>query len=107
MANAVVTVTGNVTPPAVAGKSIGGSGVYFQGVGGTAFDSRTGIQKGINIWDELNQFIAQLTAAWNAGNAAATPALPAVSSQAVIDQLLVMLRDLRRNPPMGERVYAP
>jgi len=93
---ATLTATGTWTVPAISPKYVGGSGVTFVGVGtaGT-FDSRTSSQKGTNLFDELNQFITLMSAAQG---------VPAVC---VIDQLMLMLGDLRRQPALGERVYAP
>jgi hypothetical protein len=92
---ATVTATGTWTVPAVAGKPVGGSGVEFEGVGATAFDSRDGLQRGRNLFDELNQFVTLMAAAMG------------VPGYVVLDQLHVMIADLRRNPSMGERLYAP
>jgi|SRR5215471_1099170 len=95
---AQVTVTGTVTTPQIIGRYVGGSGVEIRGQTGTqnlSFDSRGSSQRGANLFDELNQFISAISAAWS------------VPGDVVIDQLYFMLADLRRNPAMGERVYAP
>ena len=96
----VISATGTITAadrsyPAVLGKHVGGSGVTFQNIGDTDFDSKVGIQRGINLFDELDQFVAIL---------AATLGVPGV---VIIDQLRLMLNDMRRQPEMGQRVYAP
>ena len=91
----VVTITGTVAAPAVLGKSVGGSGVTFLNAGGTAFDARQATAKGINLYDEVGQFVAAL------GAQLGQPGF------VIIDQLLVTLRTLRRTPEMGERVYQP
>lgn len=92
---ATITATGTWTVPASLGKPVGGSGVEFDTIPPGAFDSRASLQRGTNLFDELNQFITLMGAAFS------------VSGTVIIDQLLVMLRDLRRTPNMGERVYAP
>ena len=92
---ATITATGTWSVPQVVGKYTGGSGVEFRNCGGTAFDARTSVQRGINLYDELNQWIALLADALD------VPALVAV------EQLRVMLADYRRAPALGERVYAP
>jgi len=91
----VVTITGTVNPPAVLGVPVGGVGVTFKNMGATAFDARQATAKGINLYDETNQFIAAL------GAQLGQPGF------VIIDQLLNVLHTLRRTPEMGERVYAP
>jgi len=91
---AALTATGTWTIPQVVGQNAGGSGVLFKNSTGAAFDSRQSIQRGINLYDEFNQFVALVAA--NLG----------VPGNVVLDQLRVMIADYRRNPAMGERVYA-
>jgi len=92
---ATITATGTWTVAAAPPAYNGGSGVRINNIGGTAYDARTSSQKGTNLFDELNQFITLMAAA---------EGVPAIC---VMDQLMVMLGDLRRQPAMGERVYAP
>jgi hypothetical protein len=92
---AIITATGTWSVPQVVGKYVGGSGVELRNCGSTAFDARTSVQRGINLYDELQQWIGLLADALD------VPALVAVN------QLQVMLADYRRAVSMGERVYAP
>jgi hypothetical protein len=92
---ATLTATGTWTIPQVVGQNVGGSGVLFKNVTGIAFDSRQSIQRGLNLYDEFNQFIALMGAALG------------IPGPVVLDQLRTMIADYRRNPAMGERVYAP
>lgn len=92
---ATLTATGTWTVPQVLGQNAGGSGVIFRNAGGVAFDSRQSLQRGINLFDELTQFIALMAAGLG------------VPGNVVIEQLIEMLANYRRNPAMGERVYAP
>ena len=98
-----ITATGTLTPPPgvdrswpqVVGQPVGGSGVAFKNSGGTAFDSRIGLQRGINLFDEFNQFVAILAGALG------------VPGFVVLDQIRLIVSDSRRQPTMGERAYAP
>jgi hypothetical protein len=92
---AVITGTGTWTVPQVAGQPVGGSGTQFKNSGGTAFDSRVSKQRGLNLFDEFNQFVALMSAAL------------AVPPFVVLDQLRLMIADERRQANMGERAYAP
>jgi hypothetical protein len=92
---AVITGTGTWTTPQVLHRPVGGSGTEARNAGGNAFDSRTSIQRGLNLFDEFQQFIALMSAAL------------AVPGFAVLDQLRDMGADMRRQPNMGERVYQP
>ena len=92
---AVITATGAWTVPQVLGQNMGGSGVGFKNAGGVAFDSRQSLQRGINLFDELTQFISLMAAGLG------------VPGNVVMEQLMEMLANYRRNPAMGERVYAP
>jgi hypothetical protein len=92
---AAITATGTWTVPQVVGQNTGGSGVLFKGAGGIAFDSRQSLQRGLNLYDEFTQFVALMAAALG------------VPGNVVLDQLHLMISDYRRNPAMGERVYAP
>lgn len=91
---ATITSSGTWTTPDVKAKDVGGSGVTFLNAGGDDFDSRQSLQKGKNLFDEVNQFIGLVAA--NLG----------VSGQAAIDQVQMCLRDLRRQPQMGEQVWS-
>jgi len=95
MANLTVTITGTLDPgqPAVAGKAVGGSGVAFNAVGDTDFDSRASIATSTNLFAETQAVVAGIAQAMG------------VPPFVVIDQLLLNLQDMRRNPNMGERVY--
>jgi hypothetical protein len=98
---ATITATGtwpDATTPVkldVKGRYVGGSGVEFRNMGDDDFDSRASIARGKNLFDETQQFVALCAA-----NMSMHPS-------AVIDQLLKILADMRRNPSMGERVFAP
>lgn len=92
---ATITATGTWTVPQVLAQNVGGSGVLIRNATGTAFDSRQSLQRGINLFDELTQFIALMSAGLG------------IPGNAVIEQLMEMLANYRRNPAMGERVYAP
>jgi hypothetical protein len=91
---AALTATGTWTIPQVVGQNVGGSGVLFKNSSGVAFDSRQSIQRGLNLYDEFNQFVALVAAALG------------VPGPVVLDQLRVMIADYRRNPALGERVIA-
>jgi hypothetical protein len=101
----VITATGTLSPPPAVDRSypqakglaVGGSGVEIEGIGTPApvFDSRSGVQRGTNLFDELNQVIAIF---------AEKLAVPPI---VIIDHLQFMLADLRRQPNQGERVYQP
>jgi len=90
-----ISITGTLDPgqPAVKGKAVGGSGVAFNNCGDTDFDARVGTEDSINLFYETNQIVAGLAAALG---------IPAF---AVMDQLMLNLAAMRRNPDMGERVY--
>jgi hypothetical protein len=92
---ATITATGTWSVPQVLHRPVGGSGSEAENSTGTAFDSRISLQRGLNLYDELNQFVALMSAALG------------IPGFAVLDQLRVMIGDLRRNPAMGERVYQP
>lgn len=92
---ATVTVTGTVTTPGVTGKLVGTHGVYFRDCGDTDFDAKTSAQRGLNLYDEANQFVAALAAALQ------------VPGFVIIDQLRVIFATMRRTPTMGETPYAP
>jgi hypothetical protein len=92
---ATITGTGTWTIPQVLHRPVGGSGTEAENAGGTAFDSRTSLQRGINLFDEVNQFVALMSAAMG------------VPGFAILDQLRVMIADMRRQPNMGERAYQP
>ena len=100
--SATVTVTGTPAIPQVLGQAIGGSGVQFANSGGLAFDAPASLNKSLNLYDEVNQFIAQLTAALTT---AGYPVVPF----ALIDQLILILNTIRRNPTLttGIRVLNP
>lgn len=91
---ATITSTGTWTTPDVKGQDVGGSGVQFKNMGNDDFDSRQSLQKGKNLFDEVNQFIALVAA--NMG----------YSGNAAIDQVMKILADLRRQPQMGEQVWS-
>jgi hypothetical protein len=90
---AVISGTGTWTTPQVLHKPVGGSGTEARNITGSAFDSRISLQRGINLFDEFNQFVALMAAAL------------AIPGFAVLDQLRDMGADMRRQPNMGERVY--
>jgi hypothetical protein len=92
---ATLTATGTWTVPQVVGQNMGGSGVGFKNVTGIAFDSRQSLQRGLNLYDEFTQFVALAAAALG------------VPGNVILEQLQYMISDYRRNPAMGERVYAP
>ena len=92
---ATVTVTGAVATPAVMGRVVGTNEVYFKDSGDTDFDARTGIQRGINLYDETNQFIAALSEKLG------------VPGFVIIVQLRKVLNTMRQTPTMGETAYAP
>jgi hypothetical protein len=91
---AVITATGTWTTPDVKAQDVGGSGVTFRNAGGDDFDSRASIQRGKNLFDEVQQFVALVAAAQG------------YSGTAAIDQILACLHDMRRQPNMGERVFS-
>lgn len=96
---ATISATGTwpdaTVPPKldVKGRAVGGSGVEFKNVGNDDFDARASIPTGKNLFDEVQQVVALFAA-----NLSMAPT-------AVIDQLIKILSDLRRNPGMGERYY--
>jgi hypothetical protein len=92
---AAISGSGTWTTPQVLHTPVGGSGTQAKNAGGSAFDSRLSLQRGINLFDEFQQFVALMSAALS------------VPGFAVLDQLRVMIADARRQPNMGERVYAP
>jgi hypothetical protein len=92
---ATISGTGTWTTPQVLHRPVGGSGTEARNVTGNAFDARTSIQRGINLFDEFTQFISLMSAAMG------------VPGFAILDQLRDMGADMRRQPNMGERVYAP
>ena len=96
---ATITATGTwpdaTTPPKldVKGRPVGGSGVTFTKVGNDDFSARDSIATGKNLFDEVQQFIALCCA-----NMSMQPI-------AVMDQITLILADLRRTPSMGERTF--
>ena len=96
---ATITATGTwpdaTTPPKldVKGRSVGGSGVEFKNMGNDDFDARASIATGKNLFDETQQVVALFAANLS------------MSPNAVIDQLIKILSDLRRTPSLGERYY--
>ena len=92
---ATVTVTGTPATPAVMGRVAGTNQVYFKDSGDTDFDARTGVQRGINLYDETNQFVAALSEKLQ------------VPGFVIIVQLRRILGTMRATPTMGETAYAP
>jgi hypothetical protein len=102
---AVVTITGTVSQPRLktvqqggVGTTYGASGglstVPVGGSGATDMDYRYCAGKDLNFFQELQGFIAEM-----ARTCSMTPV-------ACIDQLLMMLAEMRRQPTMTEsRVY--
>lgn len=93
--SATISATGTWTVPQVAGQPTGGSGVLFKSAGGAAFDARISLQKGINLFDEVNQFVTLMSGAMG------------VPGYVALDQIRLIINDMRRTPSMGEKVYAP
>jgi len=96
---ATITASGTWTTPAIVGKAVGGSGVAFTTPTGTpggttTFDSRTSLQKGTNLFDELNQFVTLMAAALG------------VAPIVVLDTIENMISDMRRQPNMAERSWS-
>jgi hypothetical protein len=92
---ATVTITGTVTQPRVKTLQQGGVGTTYGPSGGTDSDSRTGIQKDLNFYQELQNFVAEMAR------------VTSMSAPACIAQLIDMLSEMRRQPAMGERIFAP
>src|SRR4029453_12887349 len=102
---AVVTITGTVTQPRLKTIQQGGVGTTYgvsamtgpanAGSGGTDMDYRISATRDLNFFQELQGFLAEM-----ARVCTMTPV-------ACIDQLLMMLAEMRRQPTMGERVYTP
>lgn len=96
MSQQIATTAGTFTNPAVeATVSDGGGGVSYGPSGGTNMDSRDGLSRDFNMFQELNDFIR--LCATNLGQA----------GPAVIVQLEMMLADMRRNPNTRPPVYTP
>jgi hypothetical protein len=102
----VVTITGTVTQPRLKTVQQGGSGTTYgasgglftaptAGSGGTDMDYRYDATRDLNFFQELQGFIAEMARVLS------------MSPVACIDQLSMMLAEMRRQPTMGERVYAP
>jgi hypothetical protein len=90
---AIITATGTWTVPDKKGRYVGGSGSEFVKMGDDDFSARASIPTGKNLFDEVGQFVGLVAAALG------VPGLVA------IDQISMVLADMRRCPEMGERVY--
>jgi hypothetical protein len=100
---ATVTLTGTTTVPRLKTLQQGSTGTSYgvsamsgpanQGAGTNDMDSRSGLGKDLNFFQELQGFIAEMCR-----TCAMTP-------EAAIVHLEMMLHDMRRQPMMGERVY--
>lgn len=93
---ATLTATGTWTAIAPT-RYVGGEGVTIGPTGSstTNLDSRTGVQIGVGGYPELMQYIGLM-----ASNLS-------ITSLEAIAYTMQMLADLRRQPQMGEHVYAP
>jgi hypothetical protein len=99
----VVTITGTVSQPRLKVIQQGSTGTTYgvsamtgaanQGSGGTDLDSRYCLQKDLNFFQEFQGFIAEMCR-----TCGMTPV-------AAMDQLALMLHEMRRQPAMGERVF--
>jgi len=93
---ATLTATGTWTPIAPT-RYVGGEGVTIgpTGTGTINFDSRSGVQISAGGFPELLNYIALMAANL------------AITSDEAIAYTMQQLADLRRQPQMGEHVYAP
>lgn len=101
----LVTITGTVSQPRLKTVQQGGVGTTYgvvamsgpvnSGSGGTDMDSRYCLTKDLNFFQELQGFIAEMCR-----TCSMTPV-------AAMDQLVMMLAEIRRQPSMAERIYAP
>lgn len=91
---AAITSTGTWTVPDTKAQDVGGSGVQFKNAGGDDFDSRQCSQTGKNLFDEVTQFVALVAANLS------------ISGTAAIEQIMACLKDMRRQPSMGERSWS-
>jgi hypothetical protein len=101
----VVTITGTVSQPRLKTIQQGGVGTTYgvsamtgpsnQGSGGTDMDARYCLQKDLNFFQEFQAFIAEMCRVCG------------MTPVAAMDQLAMMLAEIRRQPAMGERLYAP
>lgn len=93
---ATLTATGTWTPIAPT-RYVGGVGVTIgpTGTGTTNLDSRSGVQVGVGGFPELMNYLALM-----ASNLS-------ITADEALAYTMQQCADLRRQPQMGEHVYAP